>query len=154
MKTGISWRCSFVYFLLMLHKQINCNMNSSISGVRYVRSIRSLLQMFNRDSWVFNACMTYWSKYKTFFNLQTLSFVCMLFMFWQLSLCWFLTCNYSIYCIILFCIKNFLINYAYIDQLFSLHSTNNINIFIDCKEIYSLLKLVSIWNMISDVIII
>lgn len=89
-----------------------------------------------------------------FLICKTLSFVCMLFMFWQLSLCWFLTCNYSIYCIILFCIKNFLINYAYIDQLFSLHSTNNINIFIDCKEIYSLLKLVSIWNMISDVIII
>lgn len=79
-----------------------------------------------------------------FLICKTLSFVCILFMFWQLSLCWFLTCDYSIYCIILFCIKNFLINYAYIDQLFSLHSTNNINIFIDCKEIYSLLKLVSI----------
>lgn len=44
-----------------------------------------------------------------FLICKTLSFVCMLFMFWQLSLCWFLTCDYSIYCIILFCIKNFLI---------------------------------------------
>lgn len=154
MKTGISWRCSFVYFLWMLHKQIHCNMNSSISGVRYVRSIRSLLQMFIGTA----ECLTHaWPtdlNIRHFLICKTLSFVCMLFMFWQLSLCWFLTCNYSIYCIILFCIKNFLINYAYIDQLFSLHSTNNINIFIDCKEIYSLLKLVSIWNMISDVIII